>query len=81
MKEGEFIQDDMLFKPYKSGSGGWRCGIKIPLGVISVRFGGSGLFLSEDKPYEVWYPDEAEPFGHQTAKDIFDYIRTKNKQS
>ena len=70
----EFIQDDMLFKPYKT-MGGWQCIIKIKTGRISVRLGGHGLITSAKRPYEVWYPTEDTPMSEQTADDIYNYIR------
>lgn len=67
-----FIQDDMLFTQYLDN--GWQCIIKLPIGNISVRFGGYGLFTNKEQPYEVWYPTEDSPIGYQTANDIWNYI-------
>lgn len=68
------LKDDMLFKPYNSVFGGYQCKMKVKNGIISVRYGGSGLITNADNPYEVWYPDEDAPIGHQTADDIWNYI-------
>ena len=74
----EFIKDDMIFKPYNSGSGGYQCKMKVKNGIISVRYGGRGLFTNANKPYEVWYPDEDSPIGEQTADDIWNYMSNTN---
>ena len=66
-------QDDMEFYPYPTG--GYQCRMKVKTGIISVRFGGHGLFTSEEGPYEVWYPDRDTPDGDQTADDIWNYIK------
>jgi len=72
---GSFIQDDMIFCRYNSGSGGYQCKMNVATGLISVRFGGWGLITDAEHPYEVWYPDEDAPSGYQTADDIWDYVR------
>lgn len=76
-KPGEFIKDDMLFKPYEFG--GYQALIDTPSGQISVRFGGHGLFTSESGPYEVRYPD-GEVRGCQTSDDIFTYVKSTIKE-
>jgi hypothetical protein len=68
----DFIKDDMLFRPYNKN--GFQCTIPTRRGNISVRFGGHGLFTTEDKPYEVRYPT-GEIKGRQTADDIFNYVK------
>ena len=68
------IQDDMIFKPYPI-MGGFQCIMNIGLGRISVRTGVDTLFVDENHPYEVWYPDQTAPTGRQTADDIWNYIK------
>ncbi len=72
----ELLRDDMIFKPYNSGSGGYQCKMSIKTGVISVRYGGTSLMTDDKRPYEVWFPNDDEPTGYQTAQDIWDYINT-----
>jgi len=66
--------DDFPFVPYIT-TGGLQAKIQTKRGIISIRRDGHGLIVSSDKPYEVWYPDESEPTGYQTAEDIWNYIK------
>jgi hypothetical protein len=68
----DFIKDDMLFRPYPTG--GYQCIIPTRKGLLSVRYGGHGLFTTPDKPYEIMLPT-GEVRGSQTADDIFDYVK------
>lgn len=70
----EFIRDDMIFKPYQL-MGGWQCIMETKRGRISVRYGSSSLFVTDGRPYEVWYPSEDTPTGRQSADNIWDYIK------
>lgn len=76
------IKDDMIFEPYmpEYRENAWRCVMEVSTGKISVRFGGRGLFTDNNRPYEVWYPEDDTPTGYQTADDIWDYINSLNKQ-
>lgn len=67
-----FIKDDFLFTPYEYG--GYQCKIDTKSGVLSIRFGGHGLFCDEGT-YEVRYPN-GEVKGDQTSDDIYKYIET-----
>ena len=58
----------------------WQCKMELRSGVISVRFGGYGLFTDSERPYEVWYPENDSPTGYQTADDIWSYIKSLNKE-
>lgn len=73
-KHGVIIQDGFTFFPYQND--GYQCIIKTIFGPLSIRFGGQSLAVSDDRPYEVWYPDQDEPTKHQTAQDIWGYIST-----
>jgi len=54
---------------------GYQCKMKVQTGIISVRYKGYGLFTNENKPYEVWYPEDNAPTGYQTADNIWNYIK------
>lgn len=69
----KFTQDDMEFTPYMDC--GYQCKMKVKTGVISVRFGCNTLITNNERPYEVWYPDQDSPVGYQTAEDIWNYIK------
>jgi hypothetical protein len=75
VNDKELIQDDMVFTPYMGGVNDWQCKMTIAAGVISVRFGGSGLITDVERPYEVWYPTEDAPTPYQNADDIWSYVR------
>lgn len=49
------------FVPY--GDDGWQKVIETSMGRMSIRFGGSRLFVSATRPFEVWYPGEDAPSG------------------
>lgn len=66
--------DDLPFIPYLT-TGGLQAKISTKKGIISIRRGGHGLFVTNEKPYEVWYPDSDCPIGYQTADDIWNYIK------
>lgn len=66
----EFIKDDFLFKPYEYG--GFQCKIETKKGIISIRFGGHGLFC-KDGTYEVRYPN-GDVIGDQSPDDIYKYL-------
>lgn len=68
----------MIFEPYEICDG-YQCRMQVKSGIISVRFGGHGLITSNEKPYEVWYPDQDAPIGYQTAEDIWDYIKRQTE--
>ena len=80
VNDKELIQDDMVFTPYMGGVNDWQCKMTIAAGVISVRFGGSGLMTDVERPYEVWYPTEDAPTPCQTADDIWSYVSGRSEQ-
>ncbi len=74
----EIIIDDIIFLPYNpelEGKWGIQSLMKTSKGILSVRAKGEGLFISKERPYEVWYPGDEEPTGYQTADDIFNWIK------
>ena len=74
--DGTLVNDDMIFVPYET-MGGWQCIMNTSKGEISVRYLGRGLFTDDKGCYEVWYPEDTEPKGYQTADDIWNYIGYK----
>ena len=79
MSGRKMIKDDFVFKPYET-MGGWQCKIETSKGTLSIRYGGRGLLVEPDKPYEVWYPDEDAPTPRQTSEEIWDYIKLNPRQ-
>lgn len=62
------------FEPYMDD--GFQKVIQVPNGRLSIRFGGARLFVNDDAPFEVWYPEMDTPSGYQTAVDIQKYLDT-----
>lgn len=71
------VIDDMIFVKYPYG--GMQCIMMLPMGKLSVRKGGHGLFTDTERPYEVWFPGDDSPTGYQTADDIFRWINEHKK--
>jgi hypothetical protein len=62
------------FKPYMGN--GFQKIVETNRGRLSIRFGGRSLFVRDDAPFEVWYPEDDAPSGYQTAEDIQKYLNT-----
>ncbi|MBK7337801.1 MAG: hypothetical protein IPJ00_17315 [Saprospirales bacterium] len=68
------IYRDIVFSPYSGLGGGWQAIIDCKFGKVSVRYGGDGLFTSEDKPFECRYNGDVWP--DQDEKDVYHFIKT-----
>jgi len=60
------------FEPYMDD--GFQKIVQTKNGRLSIRHGGRGLFVNDDGPFEVWYPENDEPSGYQSAEDIKKYL-------
>ena len=69
----QIIYNDLLFTPYMND--GYQCKIPTKKVIISVRYKGANLIANNDKPFEVWYPDEDSPTGYQNDEDVYNYIK------
>ena len=71
------VVDDILFEPYMDD--GYQAKIHIDIGIISVRYKGKGLIVSDDEPFEVFYPTDDSPTPYQTSFDVYNYILKNSK--